>query len=61
LQVSTDGKTWSAPLATASGSTLTTFAFQPAKAKFIKITRNTPATNNAAWTIQNLRVYQAAK
>jgi hypothetical protein len=60
LQVSTDGKTWSAPLATASGSTLTTFAFQPTKAKFIKITRNTPAANNGAWTIQNLRVYQAA-
>ncbi|MEO8482984.1 MAG: c-type cytochrome [Acidobacteriota bacterium] len=60
LQVSTDGKTWSAPLASASGSTLTTFAFQPTRAKFIKITRNTPATNNGAWTIQNLRVYQAA-
>jgi mono/diheme cytochrome c family protein len=60
LQVSLDGKTWGPPLAGASGSTLTTFAFAPARAKFVRITRNQPAANNAAWTIQNLRILQAA-
>jgi mono/diheme cytochrome c family protein len=60
LQVSLDGKKWSAPLASASGGTLTTMAFQPARAKFIRITRNTPVTNDAPWVIQNLRVFQAA-
>jgi hypothetical protein len=56
ISVSLDGKKWSAPLAGTAGSTLTTFAFQPTRAKFIRITRNAPAQNNAAWTIQNLRV-----
>ena len=60
VQVSVDGKTWSQPLAGAASSTLTTFAFTPVKAKFIRIARNAPAPNNAVWTIQNLRVFQAA-
>jgi hypothetical protein len=60
IVVSLDGKKWSAPLAGTASSTLTTFAFQPTRAKFIRITRNTPAPNNAGWTIQNLRVYRAA-
>jgi hypothetical protein len=60
VQVSTDGKSWSAPLATATGSTLTTFAFKPTRAKFVRITRNAPAPNDAPWTIQNLRLFRAA-
>ncbi len=59
VQVSTDGKSWSAPLATATGSTLTTFAFRPTRAKFVRITRNAPAPNDAPWTIQNLRLFKA--
>jgi hypothetical protein len=60
IAVSLDGQKWSAPLAGTAGGTLTTFAFQPTRAKFIRITRTAPAQNNAAWTIQNLRVYRAA-
>jgi hypothetical protein len=59
VQVSTDGTSWSAPLATATGSTLTTFAFKPTRAKFVRITRNAPAPNDAPWTIQNLRLFRA--
>ncbi|HWB29600.1 MAG TPA: hypothetical protein VG736_03785, partial [Vicinamibacterales bacterium] len=60
IAVSLDGKKWSAPLAGTAGGTLTSFAFPPTRAKFIRITRTAPAQNNAAWTIQNLRVYRAA-
>ena len=60
VQVSVDGKSWSAPLATAPTGTLTILAFPPSRAKFVKITRNTAMPNNGNWTIQNVRLFQAA-
>ena len=58
LQLSTDGKTWSAPLAGATGGTSTTFAFPPTRTKFVRIARNAPAPNDAPWTIQNLQIFR---
>jgi hypothetical protein len=60
VQVSVDGKTWSAPLAGSPTGTLSILAFAPTRAKFVKITRNAAMPNNAVWTIQNVRLFQAA-
>ena len=60
VQVSMDGKKWTAPLATTQNGGLTILAFAPVQAKFIRITRTQPAPGNN-WTIQNLRVFRAAQ
>ncbi|MEO7192426.1 MAG: PVC-type heme-binding CxxCH protein [Vicinamibacterales bacterium] len=59
VQVSMDGRTWSAPVATGPSSTLTVMAFQPVRSRFVKIGRNAPAENVLVWTIQNLRLFEA--
>ena len=61
LQVSTDGSTWSAPLAQGKGSATTVIAFKPIAAKFIKITQTGTATNTDFWSVAQMRVYQAGK
>ena len=59
LQLSTDGTTWSAPVAQGAGDTPTTIAaFKPARAKFIKITQTGTARSGELWAIQQLRVYE---
>lgn len=59
VQVSSDGITWSAPVATGTGepSTTTTIAFRPVRTKFIRITQTAAETNAPIWAIQRLRVY----
>ncbi len=60
VQVSTDGTTWSAPVAQGAGAPLTTAAFAPVRAKAVRITQTAPADPAApAWVIQNLRIYTA--
>jgi hypothetical protein len=55
--VSTDGTTWSQPIARGKGSgTLTDIVFAPVRAKFVRITQS--ATADAPWTIQRLRLYE---
>jgi mono/diheme cytochrome c family protein len=58
VQVSTDGTTWSQPVAQGSGqSPTTTIAFAPVSAKFIRITQTGSDPAAPTWAIQRLRVY----
>jgi mono/diheme cytochrome c family protein len=60
VQVSSDGQTWSDPVAEGKGSgTTTMIAFKPVKAKFVRITETETAENAQTWSIQKLRFYEA--
>ena len=60
MQVSEDGKTWGEPVAVGKGEGLrTTITFAPARAKFVRITQTDGAPGTPAWSIRNLRVYEA--
>ena len=59
IQVSMDGKTWSAPVAKGPGAPLILASFAPVRAKLIRITQTAVAAADAPmWSIQNLRLYQ---
>ena len=59
VQVSTDGKTWSKPVAEGKGEgPRTTITFAPVRAKFVRITE-TDAAADAPWSVRNLRIYEA--
>ncbi len=58
VQVSTDGRTWSAPLVSGAGTPLTVAAFAPVRAKFVRITQTGTDANAPAWVIQNLRLFR---
>ena len=60
VQVSTDGTTWSKPVAEGKGDGAhTTITFAPTRAKFVKITQTETPADPAAWSIRNLRIYEA--
>jgi mono/diheme cytochrome c family protein len=60
VEVSTDGSKWSKPVATGKGSgARTTIAFEPTRAKFVRITQTASAPDAPAWSVRNLRLYQA--
>jgi hypothetical protein len=60
VQVSMDGSTWGAPVASGQGSGATTIiTFTPVRAKFVRLT--TTAADPALWSIQNLRIYQQGR
>src|SRR5262249_21791439 len=62
LQVSTDGTTWSEPVAEGKGTgPTTTIAFVPARAKFIRITQTASTDPAPAWSIQRLKLYQSSQ
>jgi mono/diheme cytochrome c family protein/glucose/arabinose dehydrogenase len=61
VQVSTDGRTWSAPVAQGQGSALTIASFAPVRATFVRITQTGTAANAPAWVIQNLRIFRAPR
>jgi mono/diheme cytochrome c family protein len=64
IQVSTDGQTWSDPVATGAGSPNVVASFDPVRAKFVRITQTgTPTGNqaNLAWAIQYVRIYEAGQ
>ncbi len=59
IQVSTDGTTWSKPVAEGTGSPDTTIAtFQPVTATFVRVTQTGRAEGAPAWSVLNLRVYE---
>ena len=59
VELSTDGKTWSAPVATGAGNTpLTDISFPPAMARVIRITQ-TGAVSGLFWSIHELNVFAA--
>jgi mono/diheme cytochrome c family protein len=59
LQVSTDGTTWSDPVAQGSGQAPTTAMTlsTPTRAKFIRITQTGTPANPVGWAIQRVRVF----
>jgi mono/diheme cytochrome c family protein len=60
VQVSTDGKTWSNPVAQGKGEgARTMIAFRPTRAKFIRITQTDTVPDAPAWSVRNLRVFEA--
>src|SRR3954470_1406589 len=62
VQVSTDGTTWSNPLAQGKGQgTRTTIALPPTRAKFIRITQMETAPDAPSWSVRNLKVFEAAR
>ena len=59
VQVSLDGKSWGAPVASGQGSPLTIAAFRPVRARFVRVTQTGSGGDVPNWVIQNLRIYQA--
>jgi mono/diheme cytochrome c family protein len=60
VQLSMDGKKWTAPVATGTGAPgLSIASFKPTSAKFIRVTCTT--ADPAAWSMKNLRVYVAGR
>jgi mono/diheme cytochrome c family protein len=60
--LSTDGKTWSAPVAEGKGAPTTTIAsFRPTRAKFIRVTQTEAGENAPPWSVLNFRVYVAGQ
>jgi hypothetical protein len=58
--VSTDGKTWSKPVAQVNGQAARAdITFAPTRAKFVRITQTaTPGAAAPDWAISSLRVYE---
>ena len=60
IQLSMDGKSWSAPVAQGQGSVNTTVAtFKPTQAKFVRVTQTGSAPDAPAWSVLNFRIYAA--
>lgn len=60
VQVSTDGSTWSPPVAEGEGGGRTTaIAFAPVRARLVRITQTATVENAPPWSIERLRLYQA--
>jgi mono/diheme cytochrome c family protein len=58
VQVSTDGKTWSKPVAEGKGAGPTTIAtFAPVQARFIRITQTGTNPDGSAWSVLGFRVF----
>jgi hypothetical protein len=60
VQTSTDGTTWSAPVAEGPGTEGTTIVtFTPVAAKYVRITQTETVTNAPPWSMRLLRLYEA--
>jgi hypothetical protein len=60
VQVSSDGSTWSAPIAEGDGVPGTTvIRFAPVSAKFVRITQTATTNDAPAWSMRLLRLYEA--
>jgi hypothetical protein len=61
VQVSTDGKKWSKPVAQGMGTGgRTTIGFTPVRAQFVRVTQTDNIAGAPPLSIRNLRVYEAA-
>jgi hypothetical protein len=59
VEVSMDGKAWSAPVADGEGTgTSTVIAFPPVRAKFVRITQTATVEGAPNWSIQRLRLFE---
>ena len=62
VQVSSDGRTWSAPIAEGEGAPGTTvIRFAPVSAKFIRITQTATVSDAPPWSMRLVRLYEAPK
>jgi hypothetical protein len=62
VEVSTDGRKWSAPVAQGVGAAgPTSISFKPVTARFVRLTETGTDPATTAWTIQNLRLYAVGK
>jgi hypothetical protein len=60
VQVSTDGSTWGKPVVQGRGQgPRTVLSFAPVRAKFVRLTQTVSAADAPAWSIRNLRIYEA--
>ena len=59
VEVSVDGTTWQT-VAEGSGAPLTTAAFRPTRARFVRITQTSDAGGEPPWVVQNLRIFRRA-
>ena len=60
VRVSSDGTTWSAPVAEGHGVPGTTvITFAPVSARFVRITQTATVNAAPAWSMRQLRIYQA--
>jgi mono/diheme cytochrome c family protein len=57
VEVSLDANTWQ-PVAEGSGTPLTTAAFRPTRAKFVRITQTADVADAPPWVVQNVRVFR---
>lgn len=61
LEVSSDAQAWSPPIAEGhGGGRTTTIAFAPVRARFVRITQTAEGEGATPWTMERLRVYEAA-
>jgi mono/diheme cytochrome c family protein len=62
VQVSTDGNTWSQPIAEGQGAPGTTvISFAPVNARFVRITQTATVTDAPQWSMRLLRLYETPK
>ena len=60
VEVSSDGKTWSEPVAQGrGGGRTTTIAFAPVRAKLVRLTQTAAGEGPHPWTMERLRLYEA--
>ena len=59
IEVSLDGTAWQS-MAEGSGTPLTTAAFAPTRARYVRIIQTGDASGAPAWVVQNLRIYRRA-
>ena len=60
VEVSTDGKTWSAVAEGQGSGRITSIAFAPVRASVVRITQTAPVENGPVWSVERLRLYEAA-
>jgi hypothetical protein len=62
VQTSMDGAKWNAPVAQGAGKgARTVIAFAPVEAKFLRITQTDAVAGAPAWSIMNLRLFEAGR
>lgn len=62
VQLSSDGVTWSAPVAEGTGAPDTIVAsFPPVDARFVRVTQTGEADEAAPWSVLNFRVFAASR
>jgi mono/diheme cytochrome c family protein len=60
VQISSDGQTWSDPIAKGDGTAGTNvMRFAPVSTKFVRITQTATVTDAPAWSMRLVRLYQA--